>query len=156
MKLKINKNMTYDEADKLIERYYDGLTDVEEEKRLQAFLSQTGLPERYKAEQAIFGYFDVRKQKAKIFTIKPYLQWVGSAAAVLLIAFGIQFFGNVSTSYAYVDGVKITNVREIKAQALASITEVKGDNDEIETSLNAVSGNEIVKQQLDVFSGLGE
>ncbi|MBP1675939.1 MAG: hypothetical protein H6Q20_498 [Bacteroidetes bacterium] len=156
MKLKPKYTITTDEADKLIENYYEGLTTAEEEKRLHAFLSQPGLPQRYAAEQAIFGYFNAGKSKTKAFRLRPYLSWAGSAAAILVIAVGIQFFGNINTSYAYVDGVKITNINQVKAQAIASLNHVSADNDEVKQSLEAVTGNEIIKEQLDVFSGLGE
>jgi hypothetical protein len=85
MKLKIKHKITCEQADQLIEKYYDGFTTVEEEKLLQDFLAQAGLPAKYKPEQAIFGYFDTKKQKPA-FSIRPYIRWAGAAAAVLVLA----------------------------------------------------------------------
>ena len=48
--------LTNEQADLLIERYYEGLTTGQEENQLRAFLSRTDLPEIYRAEQAMFGY----------------------------------------------------------------------------------------------------
>ena len=156
MKLTFKHKITFKQADKLIEKYYDGFTTVEEEKLLQDFLTQANLPAKYKPEQAIFGYFETKKQKP-VYKIRPYIRWVGAAAAMLVLAVGIQTFTwKNSASYAYVDGVKITNKNEIKTQALASLSNVSADNNEVEQSIENLNDNGIMQQQLDVFSGLGE
>ncbi len=156
MKISIKHRISYGEADRLIERYYDGLTTVEEEKRLQRFLAQSGLPERYQPEQAIFGYFEKKKRKP-VFRIQPYIRWASAAAAVVVVAFSVQrFTAGKSSDYAYVNGVKITNINEVKSQALASISDVTTDNNEVEKSFGNLNDNELMQQQLDVFSGLGE
>lgn len=156
MKLKFKHKITFEQADKLIERYYDGFTTLDEEKLLHQFLSQVNLPAKYKTEQAIFGYFETKKQKT-VFSIHPFIRWAGAAAAVLVFAFGIQTFVYQHTNnYAYVNGVKITNKNEIKNQALASLTDVSADNNEVEQSLENLNDNGIMQQQLEVFSALGE
>ena len=82
---------------------------------------------------------------------------MGAAAAMLVFAVGIQTFVQQDTaSYAYVDGVKITNKNQIKTQALASLSSVSADNNEVEQSLESLNDNGIMQQQLDVFAGLGE
>ena len=58
MRLKLKKTITAQEADALINKYYDGATTNTEEERLRRFLRQEGLPSKYRAEQAIFGYFE--------------------------------------------------------------------------------------------------
>ena len=156
MRLKFRHKITFEQADKLIEKYYDGYTTVEEEKLLQDFLTQTNLSAKYKPEQAIFGYFETKKQKPA-FNIRPYIRWTGAAVAILVLAVGIQTFAwKNSASYAYVDGVKITNKNEIKTQALASLSNVSADNNEVEQSIENLNDNGIMQQQLDVFSGQGE
>lgn len=156
MKLKMKHKITFEEADRLIESYYEGTTSVEEEKRLHAFLSSGKLPEKYAAEQAIFGYFDNRKNK-QVFVLRPYIKWIGSvAAAMVILVAGLQFIQPTYASYAYVDGKKITNVEQIKAHALSSLGDVSDKNDEVTQTLNDVTDNQLIKQQLDVFAGLGE
>ena len=54
MIIRFKNKAEYEAIDRLIEKYYEGMTSVEEEKRLQAFLSRTGLPEKYAPEQAIW------------------------------------------------------------------------------------------------------
>jgi len=148
------QTMSYDEADALLERYYDGLTTGEEEKRLRLFLSQPVLPARFEPEQAIFGYFHTSKAKL-VFSIRPYMRWAGGVAALLLLTVGLQWFAHSvrATNYAWVNGNRITNTADIKREALASIGDVSAGN-EIQQSLDNVSGHEIMEQQLEVFSEL--
>lgn len=154
MKIMMKYKMSFSDADRLIERYYEGMTTVEEEKQLQLFLSQPGLPERYLPEQAIFGYFNSKKLKPH-FSMVPYIRWASVAAVVIFVAIGIQkYTGENLSNYAYVDGVKITNVQEIKSKAMASLSDISSENDEVESGLKSMKGNELVEQQLDVFSGM--
>ena len=154
MKIRMKYKMTFEEADRLIERYYEGLTSGEEERKLQQFLSQPGLPERYEPEQALFGYFNHKKEKRHISLI-PYKRWASVAAVVVLVLVGSQvFFIHPQRNYAYVDGKKITNVHEIKSQALASLSDLSSSTDEVEEGFKNINDNELIEQQLDVFSGL--
>jgi len=154
MKIMMKYKMSFSDADRLIESYYEGMTTVEEEKRLQLFLSQPGLPERYLPEQAIFGYFNSKKLKPH-FSMVPYIRWASVAAVLIFVAIGIQkyTFENQS-NYAYIDGVKITNVQEIKSKALASLNDISSHNNEVETGLKSMKDNSLIEQQLDVFSEL--
>lgn len=152
MKLYIAKKLNYTEADMLIERYYDGLTTVEEEKKLQQFLSQPNLPEKYRAEQAIFGYFRKEEQKNKII-FPAYLRRVAVVALILTTAFTVQnLIAGRSNGYAIVNGKKITDKTEIKTMAMNSLREISSTNNEVEDGLNAINNNEIVEQQLAVFN----
>lgn len=153
MKLRRKHTISYAEADQLVERYYDGLTSGEEENQLRTFLSQNNLPERYRAEQDIFGYFSTKKQK-RTFSIQPYIRWASAAAVVLVAVVSIQLFSLKNNhSFAYVDGQKITDVREIKSQALASLSDVSTGNVEIENGINELN-NHLPEQELNVFAGL--
>lgn len=154
MKIRIKNKISFSEADKLIERYYDGLTSVGEEKQLQSFLSESTLPERYRPEQAIFGYFDGKKKKVR-FSIRPYIRWASVAAVLLCSIFITQLYVNEQNSdYAYVNGEKMTNLSEIKLQALASLSDIGTKNNEVADGLKNLNNNELIEQQLEVFSGL--
>jgi hypothetical protein len=154
MKIKLKYKLSFSETDKLIERYYDGLTSVEEEKQLTEFLSQPNLPAKYEPEQAIFGYFSQKKQKAH-FSLKPYIRWISAAAVILSVVFGLQFLeaGNRG-DYAYIDGKKITDIQEVKSQALASLSDIDSGSDEMEKSFKNLNNKDLIKDQLDIFSGL--
>ncbi|MDD3079771.1 MAG: hypothetical protein PHH37_11820 [Paludibacter sp.] len=153
MKLKRRHNLSFEEADALIEKYYDGLTSGEEEKHLHEFLAQRGLPERYKAEQAIFGYFERKKHKPAL-NMKPVLNWASGIAAMLVIAAGLHFYttANTKSNYAYVNGVKITKLSEVKSKALMSLNEVSATNNEVEQCFQNMTANDVVQQQLDIFA----
>lgn len=154
MKIRMKHIINYSQADRLIERYYEGLTSVEEEKQLQHFLSQRGLPERYGPEQAIFGYF-FQKKINKNFTIVPYIRWATVAAVIVFGVFGVMTITTQNqTNYAYVDGERITDIQEIKSQALSSLRNISSENDEVDEGLKSMNGNKLMEQQLDVFSGL--
>lgn len=150
----IKHKLNFSEADRLIERYYEGLTTVEEEKQLRCFLSQPNLPERFEPEQAILGYFNHKKQKTQFYLL-PTIRWASAAAVVALIVVSSQLLviGRQS-NYAYIDGKKTTDVREIKSQALASLSDISSSKDEVTEGLKSINGNELIQQQLDVFSGL--
>jgi len=153
MKIRIKNKITFSEADKLIERYYDGLTSADEEKQLRSFLSQSTLPERYKPEQAIFGYFDGKKKKVQ-FSLRPTIRWASVAAVILASVFIAKLYLTEKQSdYAFIDGKKITNMSEIKSQALASLSDISAKNNEVEDGLKNVNNDELIKKQLDVFSG---
>lgn len=153
MKIRFKYKITFEEADKLIERYYEGLTSVEEEKKLQEFLSQTDLPLKYEPEQAIFGYFRPQKQKQVLLIRKNLLRWPGIAAALAVGVFGIQLFMDSHLSnYAYVDGKKITDMDEIKLHAMASIENLPSGQAIIEDNLRQVSSKKLIEEQLNLFS----
>ena len=152
MIIKIKQKLGYQQADALIEKYYDGLTTGDEEKQLRRFLLQPGLPEQYKPEQAIFGYFEHKKEK-KHLSMHSYIRWVGVAAVVVLVVVGPQFFVSAKQSnYAYIDGKKISNIQEIKSQAINSLGDISSSKDEVQESLKNINDNELIEQQLDVFS----
>lgn len=153
MKLYRKHMLNGPEADQLIDRYYEGLTSAEEEKQLRAFLSQSNLPERYRAEQAIFGYFTNKKPK-RTFSIQPYVRWASAAAVILVAVVSVQVFSiKNNQSFAYIDGQKITDVHAIKSQALASLSDVSTGNIEIENGINELN-NHLPEQELNVFAGL--
>ena len=154
MRRTIKQNLSYNDADRLIEKYYEGLSTVDEEKELKNFLSLSGLPERYEPEQAIFGYFNQNKVK-KHFSIQPFIRWASVAAVILVAVFSMKVFmvQNI-TDYAYVDGRKITNVKEVKAQAMASLSDISSENNEVEDGIKNLNDKKLIDQQLDVFSGL--
>ena len=143
----MRKTITIQEAEVLLDRYYEGFTSGKEEKLLYTFLSQKKLPERFEADKAILSYFDSRKKKSKAKII-PLWHWM-SAAASLLIGITLVHFliSGQSGSYAYIDGKKTTNKEQVKEQAMASIQSWKhSDNN---TNLNT---DEIIIQQLQIFA----
>lgn len=154
MKIRLKHKMSFEEADMLIEKYYEALTSAEEEKRLREFLSQPDLPERYEAEKAIFGYFGKKKEK-KQYNFQSFVRWTSVAAAVAVIVLSIKIFDNNPTvGYAFINGQEITDVQTIKSLAISSLTDVSSANNDVEDGLKDIQGNEAIEEQLNVFSGL--
>ena len=152
MKIKRTDKMTFDQADQLIEKYYEGITSVEEEKELHAFLKNPDLPEKYHPEQAIFGYFKSGQEKPR-FNLNVYLRWSGVAAVLLSGVFAIQLFLNTGEmSYAYIDGEKTTNLHEIKLHAMASLGNLPSGQSIVKENLQQVSSKDLIQEQLNVFS----
>ena len=152
MKIRYKHALSLAEADGLIEKYYDGLTTVAEEKELRSFLSQPNLPEQYKVERDILGFFEAKKKK-RISTVQliPFKRWSSVAAVLIVGVFCVKFYMTAyPTNFAYVDGEKITDVSQIKQNALASLNDLSSD--EVADGLNSLNDSELIDQQLSVFS----
>jgi hypothetical protein len=144
------------EADALLEKYYEGFTSAEEERLLHLFLSQPGLPERYGADRAMMGYFGSEKQAVKPVkrtVIIPMIRWASVAAALIGGIFLVRsMMMEKSQCYAYVDGVKVTDMTAVKAEAMQSIDEIASGPDEVAQTTKQFKAEQIVKDQLSVFS----
>lgn len=102
--------MEYAEIKKLLKKYLEGETSLEEEALLREQFNQTDLPGDDPELKEMFRYFvDARQETAPQFNItdelntliqnaqekqtlrrlNPLYAWIGSAAAVLLISLGI-------------------------------------------------------------------
>jgi len=150
-KIKSNK-ITEEEADRLISLYYEGLSTVEEEKILGIFLSRVKSNSKYDTEKQLFAFFETKKQKP-IINLKKNTTWINVAAVAVICFFIVQFWTNGnSQSYAYIDGVKITELSLIKRQAIASITELNSSSDIVEKTIQQLNDKDIMQQQLEVFS----
>jgi len=130
-KKNMRKKITIQEADALLEKYYEGNTSTAEEKHLKKFLAQGRLPMRFDADRAILGYFTDKRQNSKSVIIS-FLRWA-SVAAILsgIILLSKYSVTNGSTSYAYINGQKYTNIQVIKEQALTSLEAVSSSPDEV-------------------------
>lgn len=152
MKKKKTNKISTEEADRLIELYYEGLSTVEEEKILKNFLSNVKLPSKYEPEKAIFGYFEKKKQKPT-FSIKKTMPWISVAAVAAICFFSIQFWTSENLeSYAYIDGIKTTDLSQIKRQAIASIIELNSSEDIVKETFQQLNDKDIIQQQLEIFS----
>lgn len=155
--MKANKYIiSFDEADRLIERYYEGETSVADEKLLQQFLMSDKLPEKYSAEKAMFGYFRTENVVAKRrFTMPVYARWAATVA--LLITFGFSallYTEKTPDSYAMVNGQMVTDNATLKELMNSSIADISENNTEIEDNLNAINNTNLINEQLEVFSGI--
>jgi len=152
MIINIKRKTNFAEADRLIERYYDGLTTVGEEKWLRKFLMQSNLPERYQVEKDILGFYETKKLKSTVHTL-PFARWSAAAAILVVCLLSVKFYTVANpASFAYVNGKKVTDVQKVKQTALASLTEIYSADNEVENGLNSLNDNELIDQQLNVFT----
>lgn len=177
----MKKNLTIEEADALFEKYYNGETIGMEEVLLHDFLQQKDLPERFEAERALFGYFEVEKQQLTVsddekfvietaqlsdeqdikqiapsrnlwLRLNPVLKW-SLAAAVLFSA--VLIFDNLiqkqNSNIAYVNGILCTDSREVATLAIASIDQLDLESDEVAGAVDKINDNDMVESQLQQF-----
>lgn len=177
----MKKYLTIDQADILIEKYYDGETTGAEQERLQEFLQQENLPERFIAERALFGYIAVEKSKRSAsmdlhlemdapaqtdsfdckeetppkrywLRMNPILKWSFAAAVLLFGVFVIDHLIQVQSSdVAYIDGIRCTDSKEITALALASIEQMDLGVDEVAGTVDKMNDKNLVEDQLQQF-----
>jgi len=102
--------MEYNEIEKLLNKYLEGESTLEEESLLKEYFTQTGLPPEHREMQEMFSYFAETKQestppfditselnavieskwkKESVNRFRRVYAWAGSAAAVLVISFGM-------------------------------------------------------------------
>jgi len=142
----MHKMITIEQAEVLLDKYYEGFTSVEEEKLLQAFLSQKNLPGQFDADKAMLSYFASQKKKSKVQII-PLIRWSSIAAAVIIGILIVNFLSSgKSESYAYIDGKKITDIKQVKEQVLVSIQSWNNSDTNLELDMD-----ELINQQLQLF-----
>lgn len=144
-------DITNQEANALLEKYYEGETSTAEEQLLRHFLSQQDLPEYFDADKAIFGYFSVRKQKPKA-AIGTFLKWVAIAAVFTgLVLVSKDLLNGKATCYTYINGTKITETEVVRQQALSSLEALSESGNEIETCSQKLNEGDLVQSQLQAF-----
>lgn len=153
MKIVKRNIISLQEAEKLIEKYYEGETSVAEENLLRKYLSGKNVPIQFEAEKAILGYFESEKEKKTVRLVPNALKWVASAVAIVAIFLGVLFSNRTSvTSYAYVDGKKITNKNEIRALAQITVINILSEMDEVEKGLENIQFGQTIESQLNIFA----
>lgn len=155
MRIIKRNTISVQEAEKLIEKYYEGETSVAEENLLRNFLSQKNVPEQFEAEKAIFGYFESEKQKKTIAFTPNFWKWSASAVAVGAVLLGVFLSTQPSQgNYAYVDGKKITNQQVVLTLAQSTVNSISSANNELESNFENIQSNQVIEGQLDAFAGI--
>ncbi len=89
--------MELDRIEKLLEKYFEATTTVEEEEQLRDYFSQDSVAPHLEQYAPMFTYFSIAKderftKQVPLKTRVSYHKWI-SIAAVAVMAFGI-YFGN--------------------------------------------------------------
>ena len=138
--------MELDRIEKLLEKYFEATTTVEDEKQLRDYFSKDSVAPHLEQYAPMFNYFSIAKDErfTKQVPLKPrvsYHKWI-SIAAVAVIAFGI-FFGNDyreqrEAEYAYNETKKALN---LLAQNLERGTEKVAYLNEFEQTKQKIFNN---------------
>ncbi len=87
--------MELDNIEKLLEKYFEATTTVDDERKLREYFSQDDVATHLQQYRPMFNYFSNAKEEkyTKQVPLKPrvnYYKWLSVAAAVVL-TFGIYF-----------------------------------------------------------------
>lgn len=87
--------MELDNIEKLMEKYFEATTTVDEERKLREYFSQDDVATHLQQYRPMFNYFSNAKEEkyTKQVPLKPrvnYYKWLSVAAAVVL-TFGLYF-----------------------------------------------------------------
>lgn len=140
------------DIDKILERYFEGESTLEEEQILRKYFNQPQIAERHKVYAPIFQFFIVESsenseqnivqtiEKRERFNLKPWISIAASIAIIvgLYIIFSPQI-ENSNKSIVYINGNKTTDINIINNEALNSIENVT-DMDEsiVESQIDAL------------------
>lgn len=136
----------------LLEKYFDGLTSLQEEQLLREYFQSDAVDADLKVYQPMFQYFAIlspclaceenlepigiegaRQSLAPTRKLASAFWW---AAACITLCIGSYFLFSTQkalpkTSIAYIDGKKYTNIKLIQAQALKALENMSEDEDDI-------------------------
>jgi hypothetical protein len=147
----------------LIEKYFEGLTTLDEEQLLCDYFRNEDIPEALEMYQPIFQFFNEEKasagkrmsgddqkighpafdavssEKPKLAVRKNLLRFSIVAAASLLLLFALKpvFYAQKTlpeTSQAYINGKKYTNIELIQSEALKALENLSVGNDDVYSS----------------------
>jgi len=143
--------------DRLLERYYEGLTSVEEESFLQAWLSKPDVPARFDADKALFGYFAGQQNRpVKKHNVLRFAAWFSAAAAVLaLLLVTGNAFSRDTNDYVFIQGKKYTNLILAKKQAESTLSLLSEEQDEVSKSSSLLNeGDNLIQEQLSLLGAI--
>ncbi|MCQ2268069.1 MAG: hypothetical protein MJZ83_04275 [Bacteroidaceae bacterium] len=126
--------MKTEEVNKLIDKYLEGLTSAQEEKRLALELQREDAPEEWKVISMMLGELTLgealydqtleqRSSRRKFLR----LSWTAAASVALLVGWGIHSYVNQydqDVAVMYVNGQKITDEKQVMAQSTAVVSEI--------------------------------
>jgi hypothetical protein len=139
--------MNDDDIKILINKYFEGLTSLEEEQKLRDYFQKEKLMPEWEVYKPMFMYFtSEREDKKQVHssiqtqTKRILLRWGSiAAAACLLLVICLRLFINTGetwseTSQAYIDGEKYTDVKLIQTEVLKSLENLSEGSEDIYSS----------------------
>jgi hypothetical protein len=149
--------MKNENVDLLIEKYLEGLTNLQEEQQLRDYFQKKNIPEHLEIYKPVFMFFSAeinRKYKVKYFIRNCKNQIIAIAAACLVLFLGIQLVSDNHTvsemSIAYINGTKYVNKEVIVSETIESLNNLSAANadaysNQIEAIEHFLIANKIIK-----------
>ena len=161
----------------LLNKYFEGETTCEEERRLRRFFAEGLVPEHLEVYRPMFAFFEAEQEELtevsgqcnagempelaifekKTKTVRKYLTYsLGAAAAALLLLLGISgIYRHISpapANYVIIDGKEYTDVHLIREQAMVAFRDVSLSEEEIFATLfdeqHIIMMNKIIRTTL--------
>lgn len=152
----------------LLNKYFEGETSCEEERRLREFFAGPDVPEHLEAYRPLFGYFtreiEKRRQEAphaellppaRTFSRKVLFRSLAGIAATLLLLIGLYTFRGMQQdclcagNYVIINGRCYTDRDKVKEYALQALQQVSASPDEWMIDLSSDNENKkIVENEL--------
>lgn len=153
-----------DNINKLIEKYFEGLTSANEEAVLRRFFTSGNVPDQLAMYTPLFTYFDNEIKNAEASTTgqfrikRNWVLWLSSVAACIALIIGAFHFSiaqkkcPAGSNYVIIDGRCYTDADMIHNAMQRTLREVSDDDDFFSET---PSGNmNIVESQLKEFESL--
>ena len=144
----------------LLNKYFEGETTCEEERRLRRFFAEGLVPEHLEVYRPMFAFFEAeQKELAEISgkgnaaempelapfekrtkTVRQYLTYsLSAAAAAILLLVGIsgiyRHLSPAPANYVIIDGKEYTDVHLIREQAMVAFRDVSLSEEEVFATL---------------------
>ena len=118
----------------LLNKYFEGETTCEEERRLRRFFAEGLVPEHLEVYRPVFAFFEAEQKEL------PEISGIGNAvAAALLLLLGISgIYRHISpapANYVIIDGKEYTDVHLIREQAMVAFRDVSLSEEEVFATL---------------------
>lgn len=153
--------MTKYNLNNLIDKYFEGETTLEEEKRLREYFSQQDfmIPPEFLQYAPLFRYFedkrenkilepvidnqlanntDITQKRNKRSLYIRYTAVAASLALLIAVGFKVSNFNNNSRSMAYIDGKRVSNIETINNQAINALNNIEEVDEETMNSQIAI------------------
>lgn len=144
-------------TDELLEKYFAGITSLQEERELKAYFKSDDVSNEYRKYAPLFQAFEMEKtvtapqiehriKRSSVFIKKRWTIIISSAtAACLLLFFTARYQQYSSENYMIVRGKRINNPEMARDFANAKLEK---SLDIINRSLSSQKDNEMVREKL--------
>lgn len=130
--------------DKILEKYFEGDTSIEEEKLLVQYFQKEKIDSIHEQYKPLFQFVALEKETIHATKIVPkpktrnlyyYIAACASVAAIIFVTFNINKNPQIE-SMAYVNGKKVMDSETIHSEVLKAIISIEDDSDILESQID--------------------